>query len=468
MANEGVLSPPIGNITGINAGEVVKNVIIGLTVSFVALSLGAALGILSGRGAFAGMFSAGVIALITSLLGGTRVQCSGPTAPMSAVTATVVAFAFEQLAATIPAANPDHFINIVIILSGVILLLMSIFRMGKFISLVPNVVISGFMSGIALLIWVDISKSIFGLGGKAAISGPIYLNFLIAAATTAMMFVLPPLVKRIMPALSSYLPGTLLAIIIMTLLANIFTMPVAHVELSKSINSLAAFGSIIKSQLPSDWSMAILWAAFPFALQLALLCYLDTLLTSLVVDKMTSEKTLQNKELMAQGVANSLTALFGGIPGAQATIRSVLMIKENATLRLAGIFVGLFAIVEMLIFQDLISLIPNAVFAGVLIKVGYDVFDFHPLQIYAKELFIFKGKLFDNFFSRHDEEEIFVTNREIIMILGTAIVTVFSSLNVAVGGFTVLFYLHNKLFMTKNPMRDLVSELETDVMLTED
>lgn len=468
MDNEAVLSPPITDIPGINAGEVVKNVIVGLTVSFVALSLGAALGILSGRGAFAGMFSAGVIALVTSLLGGTRVQCSGPTAPMSAVSATVVAFAFEQLAASIPGANPDHFINIVIILSGALLLFMSIFRMGKFISLVPNVVISGFMSGIALLIWVDISKSIFGLGGKTAIGGSIYMNFGIAAATTAMMFLLPPLVKRVMPALSSYLPGTLLAIIIMTLLANVFSMPVAHVELSESINSLAAFGTIIKSQLPSDWSVAIILTAFPFALQLALLCYLDTLLTSLVVDKMTNEKTLQNKELMAQGVANSLTALFGGIPGAQATIRSVLMIKENATLRLAGIFVGLFAIVEMLIFQDLISLIPNAVFAGVLIKVGYDVFDFHPLKIYAKELFIFKGKLFDNFFSRHDEEAVFVTNREIIMILGTAMVTVFFSLNVAVGGFTILFYLHNKLFMRKNPMRDLMPELETEVMLTED
>ncbi len=467
MNNEGVLVPPVGDATGINAGEVVKNIIIGLTVSFVALSLGAALGILSGRGAFAGMFSAGVIALVTSILGGTRVQCSGPTAPMSAVTATVVAFAFEQRIATLPGVNPDHFINIVIILSGVILLLMSVFRLGKFISLIPNVVISGFMSGIALLIWVDIGKSIFGLGGKAPIGGPIYMNLLIAVATTAMMFLLPPLVKRFMPAFSSYLPGTLLAIVIMTLLANVFALPVAHVELSESINSLAAFGKIIDSQIPTDWSMHIILTALPFALQLALLCYLDTLLTSLVVDKMTNEKTSQNKELFAQGIANSLVALFGGIPGAQATIRSVLMVKENATLRLAGIFVGLFAIVEMLIFQDLISLIPNAVFAGVLIKVGYDVFDFEPLQIYAKELFIFKGKLFDNMFSRHDEEDIFVTNREIIMVLGTAAVTVLFSLNVAVGGFTVLFYLHNKLLVVKNPMRDLMPEFETNAMLQE-
>ena len=129
--------------------ELFNNVVAGLTVSFVAISLGAAFGILSQRGAFAGIISAGIIALVTSLLGGTRVQCSGPTAPMTAVSAVVIAFAHDELLAEIPTANPDHFINVVFLLTGVILLLAALLRLGRFINVVPKVVVSGFMDGIA-------------------------------------------------------------------------------------------------------------------------------------------------------------------------------------------------------------------------------------------------------------------------------------------------------------------------------
>ena len=153
-----------------------RNLVVGLAVSFVALSLGAAFGILSGRGAFAGMISAGVIALITSLLGGTRVQCSGPTAPMSVVAATVIAVAFDQLASELPGVAPDHFINAVFLLAGALMLLMAALRRGRFISLVPNVVISGFMNGIALLIWIGQTEKLFGLGGAGTFAGSIAYN----------------------------------------------------------------------------------------------------------------------------------------------------------------------------------------------------------------------------------------------------------------------------------------------------
>ena len=106
-----------------------------------------------------------------------------------------------------------------------------------------------------------------------------------------------------------------------------------------------------------------------FSLQLAMLCYLDTLLTSLVVDKLNGEQTAKNKELAAQGLANGAVTLFGGLPGAQATIRSVLILKEGATMRLAGISAGIFVIIEMLLLQKLVKLIPQAVFCGILFKV---------------------------------------------------------------------------------------------------
>jgi len=448
--------------------EIVQNIIIGLTVSFVALSLGAALGMLSGRGAFAGMISAGVIALITAAFGGTRVQCSGPTAPMSAVSAVTVAYAFEHVASgTLAGISAIHFVNLTFILCGAVMLLMGIFRMGRFITLVPNVVISGFMNGIALLIWLDQVRVLFGIGGKAALTGAIWQNGLVALLTLVLIFALSPITKLLVGRVARFLPATLLAIIVMTVATHLLGWQIETVKLSGGFTSVGGFVDLVKAQFPTTISGAVVLAALPFAIQLAMLGYLDTLLTSLVVDKMSGERTKQNKELFAQGMANSAVGFLGGIPGAQATIRSVLMLKENATLRLAGIMVGVFVLIEMILFQDLINLIPKAVFVGVLFKVGYDVFDFLPLRLYAKQLAERRAALFHGFFTRHDDEPIFVTNRELLMILGSSIITVLFDLNTAVAGFTVLFYLHNKVFNKKNPMRDLVPQVETEAFATQ-
>lgn len=447
--------------------ELLQNVLVGLTVSFVALSLGAALGILSGRGAFAGMISAGAIALITSLVGGTRVQCSGPTAPMSAVSAVVVAYAAEQVASGGIGMMAGHFINIVFFLCGLILMLMGVFRFGRFISLVPNVVVSGFMSGIALLIWIDQINLLFGWAGKMALAGPVWENVMIALLTLLLIFALAPLMRKVVAPMAKFLPATLLSILIVSTLVEVLQLPVEKVQLSGSIAGFDGLVSLVKAQIPTTFSFPIILQALPFALQLALLCYLDTLLTSLVVDKMSREKTRQNKELFGQGLANSAVCLFGGIPGAQATIRSVLMLKENATLRISGVMVGVFVLIEMILFQDLISMIPKAVFVGVLLKVGYDVFDFMPLRLYCKGVAKKRAAMFKQFFSRHDDEAIFVTNRELLMIIGSSAVTVLFDLNIAVAGFTLLFYLHNKLFNRSNPMRDLLPEVETEAFTTQ-
>lgn len=441
--------------------EIIHNIIIGLTVSFVALSLGAALGILSGRGAFAGMVSAGIIALITSVLGGTRIQCSGPTAPMSAVSAVVVASAHEQIMAT-AGMNVDQFINSVFLLSGVILLVMALFRLGRFIALVPNVVISGFTSGIALLIWLNLIKSICGWGGRNALTGELWQNLTIVIATVILIFTLGPIMKRLIGPVAHYLPPTLVAIVIMTCATLALNFGIERVQLTGSLSSWHDATALLHNQIPTSFTMDLFFKAFPFALQLALLCYLDTLLTSLVVDRMGGETTQQDRELAAQGVANSVIAFIGGIPGAQATIRSVLMLKEKASMRLAGIMVGIFVLIEIILFQDLINQIPKAVFVGVLMKVGYDVFDFKPLQIYLAEFMHQRHELLHNFFNDHAEEKIFVTNREMLMIIGTAVITVMVNLNVAVVVFTLFYYLHNKFIFRHNPMRDLKPTEETE------
>ena len=424
-----------------------RNLIVGLAVSFVALSLGAAFGILSGRGAFAGMISAGIIALITSLLGGTRVQCSGPTAPMSVVAATVIAVAFDQLASELPGMAPHHFINAVFLLAGALMLLMAALRLGRFITLVPNVVVSGFMNGIALLIWIGQTEKIFGLGGAEAFAGSIAYNCAIAACTAVSLFAYPPLIQLCLPRFGRYAPpGTLVVLIAMTAAARSLDLPVGTIDLAGGFSDFGSLADLVVAQWPREWSGPLVLLALPFAFELALLCYLDTLLTSLVVDRLTGEKSRQDKELAAQGIANGTVALLGGIPGAQATIRSVLVVKEGGSQRTVGVFIGIFVLIEMVLFQDLIATIPQAVFAGILFKAGYDVCDLDTLVAYLRR---FGDR------SATDPASVFVAHKEMLIVAGTTLVTVMWDLNTAVGVFTLLFYLVNKVVQPHNPIRDL-------------
>jgi SulP family sulfate permease len=421
--------------------ELAKNLVAGLAVSFVAISLGAAFGILSTRGAFAGILSAGIIALITGLFGGTRIQTSGPTAPMTAVTVLLIAFATSTgqhgLLQAFPGADPAQFVNLVLVLCGGILLIAAACRLGRFIQFVPKVVISGFMSGIAILIWVDQTKKLFGIGGQERFDGPLAVNISVALAALAIAFAVPIVANRFFRRWRAYTPpGTLVAIAVVTISVQFMAVDIQMVETENVENSVSAWVAVVQKNVPTDWTPQLVWLALPFAFQLAMLCYLDTLLTSLVMDKRMTERfgreerTKQNQELAAQGAANAAVALVGGIPGAQATIRSVLILNEGATWRLAGAAVGVFVLIEMLIFQDYISTIPVAVFTGILFKVGYDVFDWEPCVIYVKRLL-----------GRRDPLGLIdVGHREMFFIAGTAAVTLVADLNTAVIVFTVLFY----------------------------
>jgi SulP family sulfate permease len=421
--------------------ELARNLVAGLAVSFVAISLGAAFGIGSGRGALAGILSAGIIALITALFGGTRIQTSGPTAPMTTVTIMVVAYAFSRqlyegngLAEAMPGVDPDRFINLVFMLTGILLVVAAVCRLGKFIQFVPRTVISGFMNGIAILIWIGEIKKLFGFDAdKKPFDGSLAVNVSVALAALAIAFLAPMLIARLFPRIKAFLPGTLIAILAVTLVVQFASIDIEQVK----TENIASWPQLVKDNVPNDWSPKLILIALPFALMLMMLCYLDTLLTSLVVDKkMTKqfgreERTKQNKELAAQGAANAAVAMVGGIPGAQATIRSVLILNEGATWRLAGVAVGLFVLVEMLIFQDYVSLIPVAVFSGILFKVGYDVFDWEPAVSYVKRLF---GK-------PTAIGSTVVGHWDMFFIAGTAAITLVMDLNTAVVAFTVLFYL---------------------------
>lgn len=420
----------------------ITDLLAGLTVSFAAISLGAAFGEMSGRGAFAGMMGAAIIPIITSLFGGTRIQASGPTAPMTAITALFVAYAYENYAGN--KIQAEQFITLVILLSGLLIILTGIIRLGKFIEKVPNVVILGFMNGIAVLIWYDQLKKLIGFGGTGALGGGILTNSAIAIITLSMIFLLPWTLKKLQvpKKIKDYMPAILFTIVLVTIVTTALNIEADKVKLGSTINSIAEFKNMVLDFFPTHdmFNYETIKTAMPFALQLTLLAYLDSLLTALVVDKMTKEKSKLNKELIAQGLANSASGLFQGIPGAQATIRSVLLIKEGAQTRLAGVFIGVFALLGILVFKNYISLITSAVFVGVLFKVGYDVLD-HDFPVYYLKNKWYKNKQ---------------RNIQLLFILYTTALTVIIDLNFAVISGTILFYLFKKLIS----IEDVEAEFE--------
>jgi sulfate permease, SulP family len=430
----------------IDKERVVKDLLAGLTVSFAALSLGAAFGAMSGRGAFAGMVGAAVIPVVTSLLGGTRLQASGPTAPMTAITALVVARAYElfperQLA--------EQFITLVILLSGAFMALAGLARLGRLIALVPNVVIFGFMNGIAGLIWYDQVVKLAGSSTRPPLLGHPLVNLAVVVATVASIFLVPVAVKSagVGARYRSFFSALLIAIVGMTLASQLLGLEVQKVELGSSVSSLADYWHLVKGYFPTGeiFSAPHLAKALPLALQLTLLGYLDSLLTALVIDKMTKTQSNLNQELMAQGLANTLAGLVQGIPGAQATIRSVLLVKENAQTRLAGVSLGVFVLLSLLFFKDLFLYVPSAVLVGVLIKAGWDVCDREHLAAYFQ-----KG------WYRQP-----VRNFQLGLVMYTTLVTVVVDLNVAVISGTLIFYAATRWFKSLG-LKDLEGEVEAD------
>lgn len=420
-----------------------NDLIVGLTLSAVALSLGGAFGLLSERGVLAGMLSAAVFPLITSLLGGTKIQCSGPTGPMTTVFIAVIASSTPQ----VNDALMPQFLNLTIALTGVCLVLGGLLQLGKWIRLVPNVVISGFMNGIALLIWVSQLKKLLQIGSPI-IDGSIALNSGVALATLAIALGVTTVAQRSHSKILSLLSGTLVALIVMTAVCTTLQLPIASTTPDIALHSWVELQQFIASHSPTNWPWHLTWLAVPVALQLAGVAYLDTLLTSLIIDRLRGTTSRRNQELVAQGVASGAVALIGGIPGAQATERSVLMLKEGAKTRMAGVWIGVFGLLGVFLLQDVIALIPKAVFAGILLKVGYDVFDWQPIILYTKQLVTSAKNS--------------ITHLQVSFIILTAIITVLSNIMIAVAVCTVLYYMLKQRKLTHDLQAGTESEGVSD------
>ncbi|MDH5358457.1 MAG: SulP family inorganic anion transporter [Gammaproteobacteria bacterium] len=337
----------------------------GITAGVVALPLALAMGVASGLGPIAGLYGAIFVGFFAALFGGTESQVSGPTGPMTVVVAGVVASI---------AIHPDLSGNIeliftTIILAGVFQILFGVFKLGDYISLVPYPVISGFMSGIGgIIIILQISPLLGQVAPAGTLGALMYAptalgNMNIAALGLGFLTLL---IAMKWPAnLAKFLPGPLAALIIGTLISVFLgTVPILG-EIPTGLPEL---------HLPvfSPESFLIIAEA---ALVLAVLGSIDSLLTSLVADNMTRTRHQSNKELIGQGIGNAVAGLFGGAPGAGATMRTVVNIRTGGKTRISGMVHAILLLAVVLGMGPLASYIPHAVLAGILVKVGLDIID---------------------------------------------------------------------------------------------
>mgnify|MGYP001023287189 CR=1 FL=1 len=341
----------------------------GLTAGIIALPLALAFGVASGAGPAAGLYGAAALGFLAALFGGTSTQISGPTGPMTVVTAAaIVAFSGDFASACA-----------VIVLAGLFQILFGVLRLGAFVRFIPYPVISGFMSGIGVIILLLQIQPILGAPSvnsplaaithlPQALADASIPSLCLALASMAIVFLTPPRISRV-------IPSPLIALIALSLAAHSLKLPVA---------SIGAIPSGLPApRLPlfelSQWSRIV-----GLALALGVLGTIDSLLTSIVADSLTRKRHNSNKELIGQGLGNIAAGLVGGLPGAGATMRTVVNIKAGGTTRVSGMIHAVFLVAVLLGLGPLAAGIPLAVLSGILVKVGVDILDYRMIKLAKK------------------------------------------------------------------------------------
>ena len=339
----------------------------GVTAAVVALPMALAFGVASGAGPEAGLYGAVLVGLFAALFGATPTLISEPTGPMTVV--------FTAVLASLIATNPDQGLAMaftVVILAGVFQISFGIFKIGHFVTLMPYTVVSGFMSGIGFIL---IILQIGPLLGSAPPSGgaigtlsalPLLLSSIawtdlaLGALTFCVLIYTPKQLRR-------YLPPQLLALVLGTIV-SIFI-------LSGEIRIIGEIPTGLPSmQMPAfDWGH---WQTILVnALVLAMLGSIDALLTSVIAESMTKQESDANKELIGQGIGNIASGLFGGLPGAGATMGTVVNIQAGAQTALSGLIRVLVLIIVIIGIADLTAMIPLAVLSGIALSVGLNIID---------------------------------------------------------------------------------------------
>ena len=364
---------------GYNAAALTQDLMAGLTVAAVALPLALAFGVSSGADAAAGLVTAIVAGIIISLLSGGYYQISGPTGAMAAVLVSV------------GAAHGMQGMFLAGALSGIILILAALLHLGNLTSFVPAPVITGFTSGIAVIIAMGQIDNFFGTTseGASAISKLLSygeLGFHPDMTTTA-IGVAVVLVMGLFPKKwNAVVPGSLVSIVLATAATIAFDLNVATVgEIPKS---LLLDNRLMLSEIDLSQATALLGAGF----SIAILNMLESLLCGASAGRATGVKLNNDQELLAQGIGNLILPFFGGIPATAALARTSVAIKSGARTRLTGVFHAVGLLIMMFVLAPVISRVPLAALAGVLMVTAWRMNEWHAIRYMFSHKF--KGPIF--------------------------------------------------------------------------
>ncbi len=340
----------------------------GLTAAIVSLPLALTFGVASGAGAEAGLYGAIIIGLFASIFGGTPTLISEPTGPMTVVMTAVVT--------SLIAANPENGMAMaftVVMLAGLFQIIFGLLKLGKYITLMPYSVVSGFMSGIGvILILLQLAPALGQTSPTGGVLGTLFaLPELLAniVSVELVLFALTLLILFFTPAnIKKNIPPQLIALVMISVV-SVFafsTMPIQRIgEIDVSLPNM------VWPSFTHDQVRVMLLDA----LVLGMLGCIDSMLTSVIADNLTRTEHKSNKELIGQGMGNIMSGLFGGLPGAGATMGTVVNIQAGGRTALSGIIRVIVLIVAVFGAASLIELIPLAVLAGIAVKVGVDILD---------------------------------------------------------------------------------------------
>ncbi|QMS91289.1 SulP family inorganic anion transporter [Nostoc edaphicum CCNP1411] len=363
----------------------------GLTAAIVSLPLALAFGVASGAGPVAGLYGAVCVGFFAALFGGTPTLISEPTGPMTVVMTAIVG--------SMTAANPENGLAMaftVVMLAGIFQIFFGIFKLGKYITLMPYSVISGFMSGIGvILIILQIAPFVGQPNPKGGVLGMVQnlpqlltqinpAETALGLLTLAIIFFMPSKIKRFAPPqLVALIIGTIVSL---TIFGGTDIRRIGEIPVGLPTLQMPAFTASQMTIMIVDGAM------------LGMLGCIDTLLTAVIADSLTRTEHKSDKELIGQGIGNLVSGLCGGLPGAGATMGTVVNIQTGARTAVSGLTRALILLVVVLWAARITQPIPMAVLAGIALKVGVDILDWSFLKrahkVSLKGTIIMYGVLF--------------------------------------------------------------------------
>jgi SulP family sulfate permease len=336
-----------------------NDILSGLTVALALVPEAVAFALLAGLNPLVGLYAAFTIGIVTSILGGRPGMISGATGAIAVVIGTLVAL------------HGVEYLFAAVVLTGIIQIVFGLLRMGKFIRLVPHPVFLGFVNGLAIVIFLSQVKQ-FKVGDEWITGTPLALMLVIVAITMMIIHFLPKLTRAV--------PSTLVAIVIGTLAVLFLGLD------TRTVGDIAPIGGIFPPfHLPDvPLSIDMLKIVFPYAIVMALVGLIESLLTLNLIDDLTETTGQPNRECIGQGVANTVTGFFGGMGGCAMVGQSLINIKSGGRGRLSGIVASLVLLFFILYLAKYIEMIPIAVLIGVMMMVVIGTFEWGSFRLFGK------------------------------------------------------------------------------------